>query len=119
MSSWRSLLDEFAEEGSVDCTIMGHQLDRVGLTPGADGSGLRNLNHVTATSPSFSAWHLVLQKMIENDNMSSFIFKASLRQDPRCTTSSQVQFRPVCRAPGLHVVANACWDESFNNPRVI
>ena len=61
---WRGLLDEFADEGSVDCTIMGHQLERVGLTPGANGSGLRNLKHVTVTSPSFSAWHLVLQKMI-------------------------------------------------------
>ena len=45
VSSWRGLLDEFADEGSVDCTIMGHQLERVGLTPGADGSGLRNLKH--------------------------------------------------------------------------
>lgn len=45
VSSWRGLLDEFADEGSVDCTIMGHQLERVGLTPGAGGSGLRNLKH--------------------------------------------------------------------------
>jgi len=42
VSSWRGLLDEFADEGSA---IMGHQLERVGLTPGADGSGLRNLKH--------------------------------------------------------------------------
>lgn len=81
---------------------------------------------------SWKGWALHLVQMVrgsgiwsmafsfaENDNMSCFIFKASLRQDPRCTTSSQVQFRPVCRAPGLHDVAHACWDESFNNPRVI
>ena len=46
LSTWRGLLDEFADEGAVDCGITGHEVERVGLAPGVDRSGLRSC-HLT------------------------------------------------------------------------